>query len=154
MEPDRFRQNEYLYILGILFLVISLCLFAFTLYLTPYLLFKWVYDVPEFIVNWVHWLQRHKGYSDTGSRLVVFVLFLITSILTATVTYFSSHTIENKIHVEETTEEEIEETPRERRDRRDTYRLLIQIMLIVLFVFVGVALFELLIYIPPPSVRY
>ncbi|KTC65891.1 transmembrane protein [Legionella adelaidensis] len=152
MEPNRFRQNETLYFVGILFLLISLCLLAFTLYITPFLLLKWVYDVPEFLMNWVHWLQRNEGYTDTFSRTLVFLFFLMATILSGFIAYLCSNSIENRVFTPQAREDNIE-TPRERRDRRDTYRLLIQIILIVLFVFVGVAIFELLIYIPPPSER-
>lgn len=55
------KRSITIYIVGIICLVVAIGIFGFILYLLPYTLFNFNYNVPDFIVNLKTWLQEHHG---------------------------------------------------------------------------------------------
>lgn len=102
MEPDRYKMNHPLYIIGMISLVISLSILLFFLFMLPHLLFGVVYDVPEFIFFWREILISNYQLSvQYSSWLILFILGLVTFIFGMIACYASVH-IDNCIHDEKT----------------------------------------------------
>lgn len=66
MEPDRYQQNHVAYISGLICLLSSIGLFAFSLFLLPYLFFDWQYKVPGFVIHFTIMLQENYALSQSG----------------------------------------------------------------------------------------
>jgi len=78
-------ENIILYIVGLIALLLSVSLFVFSFYITPYIVLDFVYDVPEFIILNVYWYKTIYGLE--GVRLIATVLlpFLIAATFLALV---------------------------------------------------------------------
>ena len=63
MEIDRYERNHKVFIIAMLSMIISLALLGFVLYMLPYLMFDWVYNVPSFIVTWSEWFVDNYEYA-------------------------------------------------------------------------------------------
>ena len=89
MEPDRYKQNHMAYVIGLICLLSSIGLFAFSLFLMPYLFFDWHYNVSGFVIEFTTMLQEHYGLSKSGVAWAVcfaldfpaVILFLVADIL-------------------------------------------------------------------------
>ncbi len=146
MEKDKPRQSNAVFITGLTFLTISLSLFAFSIYILPYLVFKWNYDVPEFISNWQYWLQEKYNYREGAAAALIFLFFFVLSCISAGVSYLFSNYVEG---VEQ--EKPVSSTdPAEiKREVKDTASLLFKIIGIAILILIGLYLIQWLIYIPP-----
>lgn len=150
MEPDRYRHNHKLYIIGMFFLAMSLCLFAFCVYVFPHLLLGWVYDVPEFIADWRNWLHINHGYSDSISSLIIFLFIFFLAVAFAVIAYAASNYIDDKLYDNrtETTETITEETLIVNEESR-LWITLFKIALVVLIAILLVVFLDLIVYHPP-----
>lgn len=89
MEPDRYQQHHLAYISGVICLFVSIGLFAFSLYLLPYLFFSWQYSVPAIVTNFSAILQDKYAVSTSGLAWVIcfvldfpaLILFVIADVL-------------------------------------------------------------------------
>jgi hypothetical protein len=152
MENDRFQVNHKLYFVGLISLVLSLSLFAFSFYIMPNLLFGWFYDTPSFIIQLVSWLQYQHDFSSSSASRTIFFVFFILGCFFALLAYIASNRIDNEIFkdvLEGETEPETEKTVKS--SRGDGFRLTLKIILMVIGVVIVSMLFEWLIYTPPPS---
>ena len=150
MEKDRYQQNHALYIISMISMILSISIFCFTAYILPFLLFGWIYDVPGFILYWQEWFQRQYGMTDFSSSGLVFLIFFVLGLMTALIAYITSNRLENEvldIHPENK-----DRLVRIKRDAKETASILSKIVIIVILVFIAVALFEWILYVPP--VRY
>ncbi|MFT4057928.1 MAG: hypothetical protein QM652_00105 [Legionella sp.] len=102
MEYERFGGNSKLFIFGIICLVISLGLLFFSLYILPYFLFEWNYDVPDFILNLLTIYQDNYHYTLAGSKFIVWMLFFVPCVLTGLASYFVSRYLDSKMYGPET----------------------------------------------------
>lgn len=147
MEPDRYKQNKNLYVVGMVFLIISLSLFAFSAYILPHLLLKWRYSVPEFISHWRQWLQMQHQYSEEMASLLIFLFFFLLAFFSAVIAYATSNRIDDEIY---TTETSVEPARAETiNENKKTLMLVLKITIIILVAILMVTVFELLIYHPP-----
>jgi hypothetical protein len=89
--PQNSKDNNKIFILGIMCLVLSLGFILFALYILPYLMFELSYNVPEFIVDYMQFLQEKYSYSSFGSKFIVWLTFLIPGLITGYVSYYISH---------------------------------------------------------------
>lgn len=89
MEPDRYQQHHVAYISGLFCLFASIGLFAFSLFLLPYLFFDWQYSVPDFIIAFSARLQDKYTLSQSGVAWAIcfaldfpaVILFVIADVL-------------------------------------------------------------------------
>ena len=148
MEPDRYQQNSKLFIIGIICLLLSLSLFAYSLYILPYLLLGWVYDVPEFIMSWQEWLKQEYNFSELSAAWLIFLTFIIPALLCGYISYRTSNEVDNEIYgiVPEKTETEQQETS----NVRETLGFGFKVILLIILVLVVVSLLEWLLTVPPP----
>lgn len=110
MEPDRFKDNHFLYILGIVSLVLSLTLFFFSMYIGPYLIWNLNYHVPDFLLYIVATLDDNYDYTRGQSAFIAWLIFFIPSIIFGFISYFVSNKIDDQIHNIDPPTEEEEET--------------------------------------------
>ena len=107
MEYDRYQEHSKLYLFGILCLLMCLFLLFFSLYLVPYLIWDLHYNVPDLISTLIVFFQEHYYVSNTGSKILVWLLFFIPSLVTGILSYYVSNFIDSKVlHVESETDEE------------------------------------------------
>jgi len=149
MENDRYKQSPALYITGIISLVISLTLFAFTAYILPYLIFEWRYDIPEFIAHWHHGLQLKHAFSEAAASWLIFLFFFLLACLSGIVAYYASNHVDNAIYGIEP--EPVEKPEEVRVELTEGTRLVFKIIFLILVVIIAAIVFELLLYIPPVS---
>ncbi len=111
MEQDRFSRNSKLYILGMICLVLCLGLFFFSLYILPYLAWGLNYNVPDVVLTLLSSLQDDYNYTEGASKLIVWLIFFVPSIVTGLISYFVSNYIDNNIYKSELNLEEDQENP-------------------------------------------
>ncbi|KTD21722.1 hypothetical protein [Legionella londiniensis] len=147
MEKNRYQQNHTLYIVCMINLVISIALFSFTLYLLPFLLFGWIYDVPEFVLTWREWMELRYEMTNLAASGFIFTVFFIFGLITAFIAYITSNKIENEIFGIKT--ENRDREIRIKREARETASVLSKIVMIIILVFIAVVLLEWFLYVPP-----
>lgn len=106
MEPDRFKNNHFLYIFGLLSLILSLTLLFFSLYILPYLLWSLKYHVPDVVLYLSALFDDTYDYTTPQAHLLTWLVFFIPSIVFGFISYLVSNRIENQIHHVDTPEEE------------------------------------------------
>lgn len=142
MEPDRFKNNHILYVLGIICLILSLTLFFFSLFIAPFLLWHLSYDVPGIIDGLIAVFEEDYNYSTAASKALVWLIFFIPSLITGFVAYYISNHIDNQIlHIETIVDEEEIKTDSldAKRQLRESISIGFKIILLMI-VIVGVAL--------------
>ncbi len=144
MEQDRYQKNHVLYIIGLLSLVASLSLLAFTLYILPYLVFGWRYDAPGFIHLWKELLRVRYHFSPSVASQIIGVPFFLLTLLFAFIANFASNRMDNEIYSTELTIENKEQNTK--KSPNESIALVLKILLIIVLVFVGAELFHWLIY--------
>lgn len=145
MEPDRYKTNNKLYISGIIFLIVALSLFSFSLYIVPFLLWELHYDVPEMITNLITLFEDKYEYSTVSSKLLVWIIFFIPSLITGYVAYYISNRLDNQIYRTETPERYEEKMPVSEeisRQVRESAGLGLKIILLMIAIVIIVLLFE------------
>ena len=101
MEYDRYQNNNKLYLLGIISLVLCLALLFFSLYILPFLIWKLNYDVPALITSLIISLQESYDLSSASSRFLVWLIFFIPALITGFISYYVSNYIDNKLYSKE-----------------------------------------------------
>lgn len=151
MENDRYQQNSKLFVIGLICLLISLSLFAFGLYILPYLLWNWSYNVPEFVFVWREWLKETYNFSDSGASWSMILIFIIPAIITGFISHLASNRIDNQIYGVE--QEKSTSMPEIKKDIRESLGFGFKIFLLIILVLVAVALVQWLVAptTPPPN---
>lgn len=149
MAEDLYKKNNVLYVVGLLTSVIGLALFVFSLYMLPNLLFGLKYDIPGFIVDWREWIVDHYRFTAVASARLLLALMFILSMIFFVIAYFSSNRLDGDLYTPEL--EEIEKPAKIKESTQEGIGLGLKILLIIVAVFLFGALFEWLIYIPPPQ---
>lgn len=97
MEYDRYKGNNKLYILGISSLILCLGLFFFSMYLVPFLAWGQYYNVPYFVLTLISTFEDVYYFSHGISRLLVWSLFFIPSVIAGIISYYISNFIDNRL---------------------------------------------------------
>jgi uncharacterized protein involved in cysteine biosynthesis len=92
-------------------LVFCLGFLFFSLYILPYLIWELHYNVPTIILDLIATLQDDYYYSAGASKVIVWLIFFIPSLITGLISYFVSNYIENQIYKTEIKPEENQENP-------------------------------------------
>ncbi|KTD54406.1 transmembrane protein [Legionella sainthelensi] len=148
MEQDRFSHNQKLYIVGMVCLLLSLGLFVFSLYIIPFFIWDLNYNVPYFILALMNLFQEEYNYSVEESKVIVWLIFFIPSIVTGLISYVVSNYIDNQIYKAEQKNEENQGNiykQEKRIMRRESVAFSLKILsLMILFIFL-IFLFQYLI---------
>ncbi|KTD20097.1 transmembrane protein [Legionella lansingensis] len=151
MEYDRFQQNSVLFVIGIIALLLSLSLFTICFYIFPFLLFDWVYNVPEFVSIWREWLIEEYNYTITGASWVILLIFLVPAFICGYISYFISNYIDNRLYgivPEETAKKKRVEI---RKDIQETLVFVLKILGLVILVLIGISILQWIVAVPTPS---
>lgn len=137
------NQNNKLFIFGIICLVISLGLLFFSLYILPYLIWEFNYDVPDFIITLISNYQDNY-YSLTASKTIVWLYFFIPAVFFGFVSYFVSNYIDK--HTPELQNPEEEEQKQEsnlnRESLKESASLGGKLIAIIILIFVVVLIMQ------------
>lgn len=145
MEPDRYAQNHSHYILGLLCLFSGIGLFAFTLYLLPYLFFNWHYGVPGFITHFSAMLEDHYLITSSGTAWVISLGLFLPTVILFIVADVMSNRIDSKIHgISSRPSREIKAEPSstEPAQNSETKNLVLKIVLSMVVIFVVAQIFH------------
>lgn len=139
MAEDKYLQHKKLFFSAMIFFVLGLSLFIFAIYIVPYLVWGWNYDVPEFIFNWREWLRDTYDLSDKAAKRIIFLCILVPGIIIGIITHFIINNIEHKVLDEDFEEVEPVKKRLENTDLRNTVifslRLISLIVLVILVLF-------------------
>lgn len=94
MSEGPFQQHNNLFITCMISMVMALSLLAFSLYIFPYLIWHWVYDIPGFISDWREWLKDYHNYTESGAAWSVFLMFFIPGLIASLTTYIITNILE------------------------------------------------------------
>lgn len=139
MEPDRYQQNKLYYVIGMIFLVVSLYFFCVGTYLLPYIVFGISYSIPDVIYDRINYVEMAYDFSTKHASWIVLAIIYFVSFLCASVTYFTSHEIDNEIYGVHTTnnpsEQESKEAKRATEETKESSTLALKIVVIIGLVF-------------------
>lgn len=93
VEP---KNNNTLFIVGVICLVLSLGFLLFALYILPFLLWNLAYDVPDVVTDLTAFLQDDYDYSIAGSKLITWLAFFIPGLITGFMSYYISNRIDKE----------------------------------------------------------
>lgn len=150
MEYDRFQENSVLFVIGIIALLLSLSLLAFAFYILPFLLFNWVYDVPEFISIWREWLRFEYKFTTVGASWFILLMLLIPALICGYISYYASNYIDNRLHNIVPEKKVYSRKNQISRDIRETLKLVLKVLVLIILVLVGISLIQWFLAIPTP----
>ncbi|WP_028388500.1 hypothetical protein [Legionella fairfieldensis] len=150
MEHDRYEQNSKLFVIGLLCLLLSLTLLAFGLYILPYLLWNWRYDIPDFVLSWREWLKEYYNFTDSGASWLIFLVFFIPAIICGFISRWASNYIDNQINGIVPAPEPQKHREEIKRDLQESFGFGLKIFLLIILVLVAVTALEWLIASPNP----
>ncbi len=137
MEPDRYQQNKKLFVLGIVCLLLSLTLFAFGFYILPFLFWKWNYNVPDFVIEWLEWLEEGYGFTHRSASWLLLSLFLLPATICVLISDWVSNHIDNQIYSQQikihTKSIEL------RKDTQETLKFSVKVLLLLILVLLVVS---------------
>lgn len=143
MEQDRYRQNHALYILGIFFLILSMILLVFSVFILPALLYGWQYDIPSFLAQWKYFLQLNYDFGNTSASCLICLAFLLPGLLSVAIAYVASNTIDNQIFGI------IPEKNQGKFGIKNTATLILQITLTLILSYSGIVFLQWMISVSP-----
>jgi len=141
MEPDRFRQNQKHYIIGILCLVTSLGLFALSLYILPFLAFGWHYGVPDFIPIWSNDVREAYDLSQVAASWLIFLVLFLPAVVLAIIADVLSNRIDSQIHGIPL-KEPVKKAAKSVVHTKDSMGLVFKIVAIMILVFIAAQFFQ------------
>ncbi|MCR9192307.1 MAG: hypothetical protein NXI01_06555 [Gammaproteobacteria bacterium] len=142
MEPDRYQQNHVFYIVGLICLILGLGLFAFGLYLSPYLFFDFQYNVPDFIYNFIMWLQGNYTTSKYGIAWLIFLLLILPAVILIVVADIISNKIDRKIFGISTFKRPTPPTEEGIKSKVESKGLVFNIVMIIVVIFIIAEFFQ------------
>lgn len=143
MEPDRFKQNHGAYIFGLICLFLSIGLFAFSLFLLPYLFFSMQYNVPFFVIEFSTILQEQYEISSSGVAWVICFVLDFPAVILFVIADVLSNRIDKQIYGIQNHKETSNQTQSVRHvDAAETRNLVIRILLLLLVVFIVARFFN------------
>lgn len=90
------KNDNKIFIAGVICLVLSLGFLLFSLYILPFLIWDLAYDVPDMVTDITSNLQEDYDYSSAGSKLIVWLVFFIPGVITGVISYYISNLIDKE----------------------------------------------------------
>ncbi|MDF1757894.1 MAG: hypothetical protein P1U74_06315 [Legionellaceae bacterium] len=150
MEADRFGQNQKYYIIGIICLMLSLPLFAFSFYLFPYLIFDWHYSVPDFVPELSGDLQRLYNLTKIAAGWLMILCCFFSAVILAVIADILSNKIDREIHTSYTDDVVTKTHKRNKVGEPESSGLVFKIIMIIVLVFVASQFFQWALSTAPP----
>ena len=150
MEFDRYQDHHKLYILGLISLLFCLSLLFFSLYISPFLIWKLDYQVPDLVTALITFFEESYEFSEIKSRWIVGLLFFIPGLITGYISYYVSNAIDNEIYKSDltTTENEAEKqhhSAEAQKNIKESVTVGFEIIFLMMMVLVILALIQLFI---------
>jgi len=153
------KKEDKLFFGGLFSLTLSLFLTPFGFYLMPAAWFGWQYTVPDFILNFVLWMQVTFHTTYGWAFISVARLFVLPGIFFGVVTYlisrrFNKMKLEREQGVEKQALDDVvsHQTSEKMNDEiKNSLILLLKIAGIAAFIFIFMNAMQLLISSPPPG---
>lgn len=148
MEADRFGHNQKHYIVGIICLIISLALFAFSFFIFPYLIFGWRYSVPSLVIIFRSTMQTAYDLAPVAAGWFIFLGIFLPGVILAVIADILSNKIDTEIHVSKSERERgtVEDTPTKTKrlkvGEQESKGLVLKIFMIIILVFVASQFFQ------------
>jgi hypothetical protein len=138
------NQNDKIFICGIICLVLALGLLFFSLYILPYMIWEFHYDVPDFILTMISDYQGNYNYSPGSSKAIVWLFFFIPSLIFGYISYFISNYIDKSAQEQQTLTEEVgsKEPTRSRESLKESASLGIKLLAIIVLIFAVVFILQ------------
>ncbi len=95
------QKSALTFSLGIICLVIGIAILGFIIYILPYVLFGFNYDIPDFIVYLTTWLEQNHGITGYWQMLVLLLPPMIIGFLFLYLAREFSLTADNLEHISE-----------------------------------------------------
>lgn len=135
MEPDRYQQNKLYYVIGMIFLVVSLYFFCVGTYLLPYIVFGVSYSIPDVLYDRINYVEMAYNFSTKHASWIVLAIIYFVSFLCAGVTYFTSHEIDNEIYGVHAVNKVSEKESKNHDETKESSALALKIVVIMGLVF-------------------
>ena len=152
MEYDRFEHHPFVYVLGMLFLILGLFILGFALYLLPHMVFSWVYAIPMEWYQWSQKLQVNYALAPETAEWWFFSVFVMLGLIFLYIAewianYLDAHElrIRRMLQIEEKKEPEVI------NQKKEGWRLFLLVALILMITIFGVKLLEWSIQLTPPT---
>lgn len=145
MEIDRYTNNNKLYVLGIISLILALGLFFFSMYILPFLVWNLYYDVPDFVSNLIMYFQNGYYYSPTTSKVLTWMIFFVPSLISGYISYYISNYIDDQILgiTQSADSQEAKESSEEiREDVKQSLGLAAKILILMLLIILIIYLLQ------------
>ncbi|PJD90727.1 MAG: hypothetical protein CK424_08650 [Legionella sp.] len=142
MEPDRYQQSHFSYIAGVCCLFLSLGLFAFSLYLLPYLFFDWQYNVPQMITDFSAMLQSNYAMSTNGIAWVICLGLFLPAVILFIVADVLSNKIDKQIYGMQPEKKPKTTSPIEGPATTESKGLVFKIVMMIVVIFIVAQFFH------------
>lgn len=146
MESDRFKQNQTLYIIGMVCLVLALAILALGAYVFPFLIFDWVYDVPEQVFDFREYLISNYNLSYDLSSWLVWLALITPGLIFAFIAYYSSNQIDNQLYAINNKNEILSEPVK--KDLKDMGTLISKIVIAIIGMLIAIFILQWILYVP------
>lgn len=148
MEPDRFKENHFLYIVGIISLGLALTLFFFSLYIGPYLIWNLSYHVPDFLLYIVAYFDDNYDFTYGQAAFIAWLIFFIPCLIFGFISYYVSNRIDNQIHnmdipVDKSEEELAASSEEFKKEIQETASIGFKIILLMVIIVVFILILQL-----------
>ena len=150
MEHDRYQENKALFIIGLISLIATVVLFAFSIYILPAMMWGWHYNIPEQLFIWREQLKTYYQISELYAGVILFLSFFVPALLMGFISYWTSNKIDNQIYRSELYQPE--RMPGYSAGSEESLGLGLKIFILALLVIAGVLFMEWLITSPTPAV--
>ncbi len=143
MEQDRYKKNHFSYIAGMLSLITSLGLFAFSLFLIPNLIFGWHYALPGFLIDLMAMLESDYGMGPSSVNWLLFGILDLPAVVLFIMADILSNKIDNEIYeVNRFVPEAQTRKNVENSDLEESGGLFLRMTMIVIVVFLVAGVFQ------------
>lgn len=142
MEADRYQKHHVAYIAGLFCLITSIGLFAFSLFLLPYLFFNWQYNVPEFVTDFSALLQDKYSLSNSAVGWVICFALDFPAVILFAIADVLSNRIDKEIYGIQNSRNSTPNTQASQPTEQESGKLVFKIVMLILIIFIVAQFFH------------
>ncbi|MDF1678516.1 MAG: hypothetical protein P1U32_07475 [Legionellaceae bacterium] len=148
------KQDDKMFLLGLLSLLCSLFLFPFAAYLFPAVWLGWEYQLPGFVVDTSIWIQTVFDTNYTVAFRWFFRMIFVLAIGFGVAAYLIAHHISQMQAAEEKNKEMMEEEVRPKlstkakQTSKESFRFFLKMVVIISLVFIVASMIQWAISLP------
>lgn len=141
MEQSRYQSFHYLYIFGLIALILGLFALGFSLYLFPLVFLDIQINLPLIIYRFINWFQDEYYLLQDKVFMLIWGFFICTGLILLLIADLVSNYIDNQLL--KLKKEEQPNTPEQEKDLIETKHVLMILCIAVLLVLGGIKIFEI-----------